>query len=66
MILLNKKGDEYMSKQTKKIIIGIISFLIPIVGIVLFFIYKPKADAKLFGILGLLGIVLWYFGGFGF
>ncbi len=55
-----------MSKQTKKIIIGIISFLIPIVGIVLFFIYKPKADAKLFGILGLLGIVLWYFGGFGF
>ncbi|MFK5883143.1 MAG: hypothetical protein QM489_02260 [Candidatus Izemoplasma sp.] len=49
-----------MSKQTKKIVLAVISFLIPIVGIVLFFIYKPKKDAQLFGILGLLGFV---FGG---
>ncbi len=54
-----------MSKQTKKIIIAIISFLIPIVEIVLYFIYKPKSDAKLFGLLGLIGILLWIFGGAG-
>ena len=54
-----------MSKQTKKIIIAIISFLIPIVGIALYFIYKPKSDAKLFGLLGLIGIFLWLLGGFG-
>ena len=47
-----------MSAQTKKIILAIISFIIPIVGIVLFFVYKPKEDAKLFGILGLVGWII--------
>lgn len=47
-----------MSKQTKKIIIAIISFLIWPVGIILYFVYKPKKDAKLFGLLGLIGLVL--------
>jgi len=47
-----------MSAQTKKILIAIVSFIIPIVGIILFFVYKPKEDAKLFGILGLVGWIL--------
>ena len=47
-----------MSKQTKKIIIAIVSFIIWPVGIILYFVYKPKSDAKLFGLLGLIGLVL--------
>lgn len=47
-----------MSKQTKKIIIAIVSFIIWPVGIILYFIYKPKKDAQLFGLLGLIGLVL--------
>ena len=47
-----------MSKQTKKIIIAIVSFIIWPVGIVLYFIYKPKKDAQLFGLLGLIGLIL--------
>lgn len=51
-----------MSKQTKKIIIAIISFIIWPVGIILYFVYTPKADAKLFGLLGLIGLILSVFG----
>lgn len=47
-----------MSAQTKKILLAILSFIIPLVGIVLFFVYKPKEDAKLFGIVALVAIVL--------
>ena len=47
-----------MSKQTKKIIIAIISFIIWPVGIILYFVYKPKKDAQLFGMLGLIGLIL--------
>ena len=54
-----------MSKQTKKIILAIISFIFPLVGIVLYFIYKPKKDAKLFGLLALIGLLLWLIGGIG-
>lgn len=47
-----------MSTQTKKILIAIVSFLIPLVGIVLYFVYKPKKDAKLFGLLAVIAIAL--------
>lgn len=47
----------------KKILLAILSFLIPIVGIILFFVYKPKEDAKLFGILAVVAIVLGIFAG---
>ncbi|MBN2604516.1 MAG: hypothetical protein JXR62_01675 [Bacilli bacterium] len=52
-----------MKKDTKRIVLAVISLFIPIIGIVLFFIYKPKSDAKLFGFLGLISIVFWGFGG---
>ena len=44
--------------DAKKIILAIVSFIIPLVGWILFFTYKPKEDAKLFGILGIVGFVL--------
>ena len=47
-----------MSAQTQKIVLAVLSFVIPIVGIVLFFIYKPKKDAQLFGVLGILGLII--------
>ncbi|MBU1094400.1 MAG: hypothetical protein KKH01_08060 [Firmicutes bacterium] len=52
-----------MSRDTKKILLAILSLFVPIVGIVLYFIYTPKKDAKLFGLLGLLSIIFWGFGG---
>jgi len=52
-----------MTKDTKKLLLSILSLFIPIIGIILYFIYTPKKDAKLFGILGLIGIVIWGFGG---
>ncbi|GEM_PF-1942777 len=52
-----------MSKDTKKILLAILSLFVPIIGIVLYFIYTPKKDAKLFGLLGLISIILWGFGG---
>lgn len=58
-----KKEVFLMTKDTKKILLAILSFFIPIIGIILYFIYTPKKDAKLFGLLGLIGIVLWVFGG---
>ena len=42
----------------KKIILAILSFLIWPVGVILYFVYTPKKDAKLFGLLALIGIVL--------
>ena len=42
----------------KKILLAILSFFIPIVGIILYFVYTPKKDAKLFGLLALISIVL--------
>ena len=51
-----------MSKQTKKILIAIVSFIIWPVGIILYFVYKPKKDAKLFGLLGLIALILSVFG----
>ena len=51
-----------MSKETKKIILAVLSFLIWPVGIVLYFIYKPKKDAQLFGILGLIAFILMVLG----
>lgn len=52
-----------MSRDGKKLLLAIISLFIPIVGIILFFVYTPKKDAQLFGILGIISIILWGFGG---
>jgi hypothetical protein len=47
-----------MSKDLKRILIAILSFIIWPVGIVLYFVYGNKKDAKLFGLLGLIGAIL--------
>lgn len=52
-----------MSNDTKKILLALLSLFVPIIGIILFFIYNPKSDAKLFGLLGLISIILWGLGG---
>lgn len=52
-----------MSKDTKKLLLALLSIFVPIIGIVLYFIYTPKKDAKLFGLLGLIAIIIWGFGG---
>lgn len=52
-----------MTADTKRIVLALISLFIPIIGIVLFFLYTPKKDAKLYGALGLISIILWGFGG---
>lgn len=52
-----------MSGDTKRILLAVVSLFIPIIGIVLYFVYTPKKDAKLFGLLGLISILFWGFGG---
>ncbi|MDA3932362.1 MAG: hypothetical protein PF513_06465 [Tenericutes bacterium] len=52
-----------MSRDTKRILLAILSLFIPIIGIILFFLYTPRKDAKLFGLLGLISILIWGFGG---
>ena len=42
----------------KKILLALLSFFIPIIGIILYFVYTPKKDAKLFGLLAVIAIVL--------
>lgn len=48
-----------MSKQHDKYIIAVFSFVLPFIGVILYFIYKPKEDGNLFGVLGLLGWIGW-------
>ncbi len=52
-----------MSGDTKRILLAILSLFVPIIGIILFFLYTPKKDARLFGLLGLISIIFWGFGG---
>jgi hypothetical protein len=52
-----------MSRDTKRILLSILSLFIPLIGIILFFLYTPRKDAKLFGLLGLISILIWGFGG---
>lgn len=42
----------------KKLILAILSFLFWPVGVILYFVYTPKKDAKLFGTLALVGIAI--------
>lgn len=51
-----------MSKDTQRILLALISLFLPFIGIVLYFVYKPKKDARLFGLLGIVSILLWGFG----
>lgn len=52
-----------MTKENRRLVLALVSLFIPIIGIILFFIYTPRKDARLFGLLGLLSIILWGYGG---
>ena len=55
-----------MSKENKRLLLALVSLFIPLIGILLFFFYNPRKDAKLYGLLGLISILLWGFGGLNF
>jgi len=52
-----------MSKDNKRLVLALISLFIPIVGILLFFFHTPRKDARLFGLLGIISILIWGFSG---
>ena len=45
---------------------AVLSFILPIVGIGIYVIYSPKKDAKLFGMIGVIGIFVYFTVGLGF
>ena len=52
-----------MSKENKRLVLALISLFIPVIGLLLFFFHTPRKDARLFGFLGIVSIILWGFGG---
>jgi len=52
-----------MSKDNRRLVLALISLFIPLIGIFLYFFHTPRKDARLFGLLGLISILLWGFGG---
>ncbi len=55
-----------MSKENRRLVLALVSLFIPIVGILLFFFHNPRKDARLFGFLGIVSILIWGFGGLNF
>lgn len=53
-------------EQIFKIVWAALSFIIPLVGIGFYLVYSPKKDAKLFGIIGIIGIFVYLSVGLGF
>lgn len=51
---------------TVRFICSVVSFIIPFVGISLYFAYKNKHDAKLFGMISIIGIFVYIGIGIGF
>lgn len=43
----------------KRLLLTLTSFIVPIVGIVLYLTYSNKLDAKLFGAIGVIGILVY-------
>ena len=43
-----------------------LSFIVPLVGIGFYLVYSPKKDAKLFGLIGIIGIFVYISVGIGF
>ena len=48
-----------MSKDNKRLVLALVSLFIPLIGILLFFFYNPRKDARLFGFLGIVSIIIW-------
>ncbi|KFZ27669.1 MAG: hypothetical protein KQ78_00072 [Candidatus Izimaplasma bacterium HR2] len=53
-------------EQLFKVVYASLSFMIPLVGIGFYLVYSPKKDAKLFGIIGVIGIFVYISVGLGF
>jgi len=49
-----------------KTVYAILSFIIPLVGIGIYVVYSPKKDAKLFGLIGIIGVLVYVSIGLGF
>lgn len=49
-----------------RIAIAALSFLIPLLGVGMYLVYSPKKDAKLFGLIGIIGIFVYISIGIGF
>lgn len=45
---------------------AILSFIIPLVGIGIYVFFSPKKDAQLFGIIGIVGVIVYFSIGLGF
>ncbi len=59
-----KDGD--FMKNIVRFIWTILSFLIPLIGITLFFTHKSKFEGKLYGVIGVIGIFVYIGIGMGF
>ena len=49
-----------------KVVLAALSFTLPLVGIGFYLVYSPKKDAKLFGLIGIIGIFVYLSVGIGF
>lgn len=43
-----------------------LSFILPLIGVGFYLLYSPKKDAKLFGLIGIIGIFVYICCGIGF
>lgn len=55
-----------MSKENKRLVLALVSLFIPVIGILLFFFHSPRKDARLFGLLGVVSILIWGITGLNF
>jgi len=55
-----------MSKENRRLVLALISLFIPLIGIFLYFFHTPRKDARLFGFLGVVSILIWGFSGLNF
>lgn len=53
-------------KNATRCIWTILSFIIPLIGVILYFVHNKKKDAKLYGIVGVIGIFVYISIGIGF
>ncbi len=55
-----------MSKENRRLLLALISLFIPLIGILLYFFHTPRKDARLFGFLGIISMLIWGFSGLNF
>lgn len=53
-------------ESVTRLIWTIISFIVPLIGVILYFAHKSKNDAKLFGMIGMVGMSVYILCGLGF